>query len=418
MVLPPYSLEQAIEKTVREEWGRILAALVKTLHDIQLAEDSLQDAVEAAITTWQERGLPKSPAGWLITTARRKAIDRIRRAKNFAQKQSEISYLVDLENAALDQPEPESIPDKRLEMIFTCCHPTLAEKTQTALTLRTIGGLTTHEIARAFLDNPTAMAQRLVRAKKKIKLANIPYEIPDTGALPERVKGVLAVIYLIFNEGYAASSGPTLIRIDLIEEAIRLARIMAHLMPEETEVSGLLALMLLHDSRRHARQNKDCTMVPLDQQNRSLWNKARAGEGTALLKQTLAKGRIGPYQLQASISALHVEAASWTETDWPQIAALYGLLYSIQPSPVVRINQAMAVSHAVSVEAALTMINEVNETADMTGYQSYYVAKSDLMKRAGKPEEAKVLLAHAITLANNDIDRAFLQEKHSQLSEP
>lgn len=415
-MLPPYSLEQTIEKTVREEWGRILANLVKTLRDIQLAEDSLQDAVEAAIIHWQKQGLPKSPAGWLVTAARRKAIDRIRRAKTFAQKQSEISYLADLENTACETPELEIIPDKRLEMIFTCCHPALAEKTQTALTLRTIGGLTTEEIARAFLDSPIAMAQRLVRAKKKIKLAGIPYEIPGADALSERIRGVLAVIYLIFNEGYAASSGPSLVRADLIEEAIRLGRIVGHLMPKETEVSGLLALMLLHDSRRHARQNTDAQMIPLDQQNRAQWDKNKAHEGIALLKKTLSRQRIGPYQIQASISALHVEARSWAQTDWPQIATLYNLLYSIQPSPVVRINQAMAVSHAISVDAALTMMDEVSETADITSYQAYYIAKSDLMKRAGKSEDAKALLAHAITLASNDIDRAFLQQKLTHLS--
>lgn len=416
-MLPPYSLEKTIEKTVREEWGRILASLVKTLHDIQLAEDSLQDAVEMAINKWQQQGLPKSPAAWLITTARRKAIDRIRRDKVFAKKQAEISYLADLENSDWLEPETGAIPDKRLEMIFTCCHPSLAEKTQTALTLRTIGGLTTEEIARAFLDSPTAMAQRLVRAKKKIKLANIPYEIPKEDALPVRIKGVLAVIYLIFNEGYAASSGPSLVRTDLIEEAIRLARILVHLMPEETEASGLLALMLLHDSRRLSRQGKDGQMIPLDKQNRSQWDKGKAAEGGALLKNTLVKQRIGPYQIQASISAVHVEAPTWEQTDWPQVAALYNLLHAVQPSPVVRINQAMAVSYAVSVGEALTMMNEIADTADMTGYKSYYVAKADLMKRAGRHADARALLVHAVTLANNDIERAFLSEKLDLLAD-
>ncbi len=410
-MLPPLSLEQTITCIVREEWGRILSSLVKTLGDFQLAEDSLQDAVEAALKHWQKNGLPRSPTGWLITAARRKAIDRIRRDKAFASKQPDLAYLIELANAGDPAEPPGVLPDKRLEMIFTCCHPALPEKTRIALTLRTIGGLTTDEIARAFLDTRDAMARRLVRARQKIKLASIPYTVPGSAHLAERLDGVLSVIYLIFNEGYAASSGAELNRVDLINEAIRLARIMVHLMPGETEISGLLALMLLHDARRLARLDGEGRMVSLEDQNRGLWDKAKAREGVSCLKQALEQGRVGPYQLQAAISALHLEAASWQATDWPQIAALYNLLYALQPSPVVRINQAMAVSHAVSVKAAITLLDEVASGGDMSGYKAYQVARADLMARAGQPEAARGFLAQALALSDNQVERAFLNEK-------
>jgi RNA polymerase sigma-70 factor (ECF subfamily) len=415
-MLPPYSLELAIDKTVREEWGRILASLVKTLGDFQLAEDSLQDALEAALNHWSKNGLPKSPSAWLIKTARRKAIDRLRRVQNFASKQPEISYLIDLDNQMQCEDEIEIIADKRLEMIFTCCHPALAEKTRIAFTLRTLGGLNTDEIAKAFLDKPEAMAQRLVRAKKKIKLAGIPYEVPDTEALPERLSTVLSVIYLIFNEGYLATSGEGAIRIDLSNEAIRLARIIAGLLPNEPEVRGLLALMLLHDARRHARLGSDGEMVALEHQNRSKWNKSRIEEGTAILKRTMAKGKIGQYQIQAAISALHVESGSWRETDWPQIAALYQLLYSIQPSSVVRINHAMAVSYATDIETAIAMLDAVKTQSDVEAYQPYYLARADLMERSGQVAKATRLLEKAIKLSDNKVQALFLKTKLEKIT--
>lgn len=285
---PLYTLEQVIEKTVREEWGRILASLMKTLGDLQLAEDSLQDAIEAALLNWSQKGLPRSPSAWLITTARRKAIDRVRRAQNFDLKQSQISYLTELEQLCSGEDDFEGadhFSDKRLELIFTCCHPALEEKTKIALTLRTLGGLSVEEIAHAFLDKPSAMAQRLVRAKKKIKLTAIPYEIPDVENLPERLSSVLSVVYLIFNEGYSPSSGPSLIKVDLFQEAIRLGRILKELLPGDAEVAGLLALMLLHFSRSRARLSGEGNLIALEEQNRRLWDKAFIREGIALLKR-------------------------------------------------------------------------------------------------------------------------------------
>ncbi len=413
-MLPPAALESTIDRTVREEWGRILACLVKTVGDLQLAEDSLQDAVVSAMNHWQKNGLPNSPAAWLLTAARRKAIDRLRRDRSFKSRQDEIAYLAELDIQTHDG-EAEIIPDKRLEMIFTCCHPALAEKTRVALTLRTLGGLTTEEIAHAFLDKPETMAQRLVRAKSKISLAGIPYRIPDSDVLPERTASVLSVIYLIFNEGYAASAGDRLTRTDLIEEAIRLARIVRQLMPDDTEVSGLLALMLLHDARRVARTGKQGELVPLEKQNRARWDKAKFTEGAAILKQVLSRQRPGPYQLQAAISAVHAQSPSWAATDWPQIAALYSLLYAIQPSPVVRINQAVAVSYARSPQAALTMLDEAALNGGLDAYQPYFAARADVLARAGKTEDARKCFATAIDLSDNNMEKTFLRDKVATL---
>ncbi len=414
-MLPPLTLQRTIDRTVREEWGRILACLVKSVGDLQLAEDCLQDAVVSAMDHWQKTGLPKSPAAWLITAARRKAIDRLRRDRNFASRQDEISYLIELDNQALDDGEAELIPDERLEMIFTCCHPALAEKTRIALTLRTLGGLTTEEIAHAFLDRPDAMAQRLVRAKKKISLAGIPYKIPDSAVLPERISSVLSVIYLIFNEGYSASSGDALTRTDLIEEAIRLARIVNRLLPDDTEISGLLALMLLHDARRFARTGKLGELVPLETQNRRRWDQAKISEGVRILETVLPKRRLGPYQLQAAISAVHAQSPSWQETDWPQIEALYNLLYASQPSPVVRMNQAVAVSYARSPEAALTMLDEAAAGGVLDAYQPYFAARADVLVRAGRTQDARKSFNTAIKLSDNSQEKAFLHDKIAHL---
>ena len=420
-MLPPLKLTHVIEKTVREEWGRILASLTKNLGDMQLAEDCLQEAVISAMNHWQKNGLPKSPPAWLIKVARRKAIDRLRRDQNFASKQNEISYLIELENQTNIEGERDVmqhvIPDKRLEMIFTCCHPALEEKTKIALTLRTLGGLSTQEIANAFLDNPEAMAQRLVRAKKKIAIANIPYEIPDKQALPERLSSVLNVIYLIFNEGYSSNSGDSVTRADLSDEAIRLARIIKNLSPEETEITGLLALMLLHDSRRQARTTssgeKSGEMISLEDQNRERWDNAKISEGIKLIKAALPKQRLGPYQLQAAISAVHAEAKTWEQTDWAQISALYNLLYAMQPSPVIRINQAMAVSYSQSLQAALTMLMDANEAGKLDKYQPFHAAKADLLSRMGNTTQAKLSFKIAIKLSNNQQEKDFLIQKIS-----
>lgn len=410
-MLPLLSLEQTIEKTVRKEWGRILASLTKNLGDLQLAEDCLQEAVISALNHWQKNGLPKSPSAWLIQVARRKAIDRLRRDKNFASKQSEIAYLIELENSASEKDEGGIIADKRLELIFTCCHPALEEKTKIALTLRTLCGLTTNEIASAFLDNPKAMAQRLVRAKKKILLSKIPYEIPNKEALPERISSVLNVIYLIFNEGYSSSSGDTITKVELSNEAIRLARIFYNLAPYEAEIAGLLSLMLLHDSRHFARTGKNGGLISLEEQNRTRWDKSKINEGIKLIKTTLQKQRIGPYQLQAAISAVHAESTTWEKTDWAQISALYNLLYTLQPSPVIRINHAISISYGHSLETALQMLDEANIDDKLDKYQPYFAAKADVLMRMKKVEKAKTYYKTAIKLSTNKHEVDFLKRK-------
>lgn len=400
-MLPPRSLDRAIERCVREEWGRILASLVKRLGDFQLAEDCLQDAVLVAMDKWAVEGLPQSPAGWLVSVARRKAIDRIRRSANFASKQGEIAYLMELESTKED--EVEGFGDERLNMIFTCCHPALEEKTRVALTLRTLGGLSTEEIAGAFLDKVDAMSARLTRAKKKIAAAGIPYRVPEAEELAERLGSVLTVIYLIFNKGIE--------RGDLSGEAIRLGRIVLDLMPNEPEVEGLLALMLVHDARRAARLDEAGAFVPLDAQNRSRWNRAKIEEGVALLKVALARGRVGPFQLQAAIHSVHGQAATWGETDWAEIVALYEVLYREQPSPVVRINQAVAVSYAMSVASGLAMLDEVGAGGALERYQPYWAARADFLGRLGETQLAHESYEHAIELSENKQEREFLRGK-------
>lgn len=408
-MLPLQTPAQAIAATVRGEWGRILASLVKSLGDFQLAEDALQDAAAKALTHWQTNGIPKSPAAWLITTARRGAIDRIRRDRHFASKQAELSYLADLE--ANDMPDPDAIPDKRLEMIFTCCHPALAQKTQQALTLHTLGGLTTDQIATAFLDRPSAMAQRLTRAKQKITAAGIPYEIPDATQMPDRLTAVLGVLYLIFNAGYTAPDTGA----DLTAEATRLTRIIRNLLPGEPEVAGLLALMRLHASRRFARRDGQGAMVPLEHQNRARWDQAAIAEGVAILTATLPMGRLGPYQLQAAISAVHAQATDWAATDWPQICALYDLLFAMHPSPVVQVNRAVAVAFAGNVPRALKLLDAASDHAAMDTYQPYFAARADLLARAGHHADAAMAYARAIDLAPTQAESDFLKSKAANL---
>ena len=405
-MLPPRSLDRAIERCVREGWGRILASLVKRLGDFQLAEDCLQDAVLVAMDKWAVEGLPQSPAGWLISVARRKAIDKIRRSANFASKQGEIAYLMELESTKED--EVEGFGDERLNMIFTCCHPALEEKTRVALTLRTLGGLSTEEIAGAFLDKVDAMSARLTRAKKKIAAAGIPYRVPEAEELGERLGSVLTVIYLIFNKGIE--------RGDLSGEAIRLGRIVLDLMPNEPEVEGLLALMLVHDARRAARLDEAGAFVPLDAQNRSRWNRAKIEEGVALLKVALARGRVGPFQLQAAIHSVHGQAATWGETDWAEIVALYEVLYRELPSPVVRINQAVAVSYAMSVASGLAMLDEVGAGGALERYQPYWAARADFLGRLGQTQSAHESYEHAIELSENEQEREFLRGKMGWLA--
>lgn len=414
-MLPPFQLEQAISTLVREDWGRILASLVASFNDWQLAEDVLQDAIEQAVVVWQKDGLPDSPAAWLITAARRKAIDHFRQSARFAVLAPEIAHLTQLNQNTEDFDIDNVIPDKRLELIFTCCHPALDRKTQVALTLRTLGGLKTEEIANAFLDKKQTMAQRLSRAKTKISAAGIPFEIPHEKNLNERLNSVLSVIYLIFNEGYAASSGKSITRSDLAEEAIRLARIVLQLLPEQTEVAGLLSLMLLHDSRRHTRQDRNNNIVLLEDQNRAAWDKAKISEGTALLKKTLAAQRVGIYQLQAAISAIHAESPSWSETDWNQINALYELLHSMHPTAVVRVNHAIAMSHADSVESALALLETISSDPNMQHYQPFFAARADLNLRHGNTQAAKKDFKKAIVLSENEIQTAYLENRLNTL---
>lgn len=420
----PHSPSQAlaIEKVVREEWGRILASLVKSLGNLQLAEDCLQDAFVSAMQHWQRNGLPRSPAGWLITAARRKAIDRLRRDQNFQSKQSELSYLADLANQSLydhDGPDLEmaTIPDKRLELIFTCCHPALDQRSQIALTLRTLCGLTTEEIARALLVQSTTMGQRLLRAKKKIAAAQIPYQIPEADQLPSRLSSVLAVIYLMFNEGYRASSGAELVRVDLSNEAIRLARVVASLLPNQPEVDGLLALMLLHDSRRIARTDGEGHAITLENQDRSKWQRDMIDEGTALLKNVLPLGQVGPYQVQAAISAVHAEAASFADTDWVQIEALYRFLSAITPTPVVMVNMAVAISYSRDPKTALAFMEKEGKAHDLSTYQHYWAAKADFLSRIGEHAEAHTAYEKALDLSENERDRTWLRNQLQDLED-
>ena len=409
-MLPPLSLDQAINRVVREEWGRILAALTKSLGDLQLAEDSLQDAVSRALTHWPQSGLPQSPAAWLIRTARNAAIDHARRDARFAKALPDLTLMAEENASASDM--PEVIPDKRLEMIFTCCHPALEEKTRIALTLQTLGGLSTDEIAASFLDAPQAMAQRLVRAKRKIRDAGIPYRIPEPQDLPDRMQAVLSVVYLIFAQGNGATTAKAA---GLSAEAIRLGRILHVLRPEDPEVAGLLALMLLTDARKAARTGADGGFRPLEQHNRKRWDKARIAEGDALLKRTLPQGAVGPYQLQAAISACHATSPSWDATNWTEIAALYGLLAQMTPTPVVRLNHAVALSYSGGLDAGLEILRALQDDPAMQDYLSFHAAFADLSARAGDLIEARKHYDAAIALASTESEQLFLSGKRDKL---
>ncbi len=388
-----------VEELFREEWGRTLAILARTLGDVQLAEDAVQEAFAAALERWPRDGAPQNPGAWLLTTARNRAIDRIRREQNLRRKTELLAAL------HVEEPvqEDETIPDERLSLIFACCHPALATEAQVALTLRTLGGLTTDEIARAFLVPEPTMAQRLVRAKQKIRAAGIPFRVPPDHLLPERVRSVLAVVYLIFNEGY----GPPP-RAELCEEAIRLGKVLALLMPDEAEVLGLLALMLLHDARRAARLDAQGELVLLDDQDRSLWDSARIEEGRRVLDRALPLRRPGPYQLQAAIASLHLEP----ETDWAEIAALYERLGELAPSPVIELNRAVAVAMAEGPEQGLELIDGIE---GLDGYRHLHSARADLLRRLGRDDEAAAAYSRALELASQPAERAFLERRLAEV---
>ena len=409
----------AVEAAFRRERVAVLATLIRQLGDFQLAEDAVQEAFAAAIVAWERDGVPASPAAWITVTARRRAIDRLRRDRTLADRIERLKVLAEREAATAEadglEEEPSAVVDDQLRLIFTCCHPALAMQARVALTLRTLGGLNTSEIARAFLISEPTMAQRLVRAKRKIAAAHIPYRVPADEELPDLLGGVLAVLYLIFNEGWFASAGDRLVRGELCAEAIRLGRLLHGLMPDDPEVAGLLALMLLHDSRRAARVDEHGKLVLLDDQDRSLWDRGRIREGERLLEDAMRRRRPGLYQLQAAISALHATAASPQDTDHAQIAALYGELARRAPSPVVEVNRAVALGRAEGAEAGLEVLEPLLRAGKLESYAPLHVAHADLLERAGEMARAARAYECAASCAENSVVRAELQRRAAAL---
>jgi RNA polymerase sigma-70 factor, ECF subfamily len=408
-----------VEQIYREQWGTIVATLIRYLGDFDLAEEATQEAFVAAAEKWSAESTPLNARAWLISTGKHKAVDLVRRRARFEANRAELERLAEVAQQLSQEPLEESmLGDDQLRLIFTCCHPALAREAQVALTLRTLGGLSTEEIARAFLAPVPTMAQRLVRAKQKIRDAGIPYRVPTDEELPERLEAVLLVLYLVFNEGYYATSRE-LIRRELCDEAIRLARVVCELMPEQMEARALLALMLLHDSRRDARL-KDGEIVLLEDQDRTLWNHEAIREGLALVELVLLNGAKGPYALQAAIAALHAKADRAEETDWCEIAALYGLLLRVQPSPVIELNRAAAVAMADGPAAGLRLLDQLEASEELAGYYLYSAARADLLRRLRLWTDAGEAYRRALSLVTNEAERRFLgrrlEEVESQAS--
>jgi RNA polymerase sigma-70 factor (ECF subfamily) len=414
-------VQRAVDAAFREEWGRVVAALIRRTGNWDLAEECAQEAFAQALRRWPLDGVPQRPGAWLTTVAGNRAIDRLRRAKRGAELLSETGRDPDTTRRAdedvMDElfPETDDIEDDRLRLLFTCCHPALSLDGRVALTLRALAGLTTSEIARAFLVPEATMAKRLTRTKTKIAAAHIPYRVPPAHLLPERTAGVLAVLYLMFNEGYGASSGDALIRVGLCEEAIRITRALHELMPGEPEVEGLLALILLQHARRAARVTGEGELVTLEHQDRGLWDADQIAEGTELLEAALRRGQVGSYQLQAAVAACHAQAATAAATDWEQIAALYGLLEARSPSPVIRLNRAVAVAMSGNLDAGLAMVDELTSDSRLRGYYLLDATRADLLRRRGDLRQAALAYERALALAPSATERRYLTRRLSEL---
>ncbi|WP_093630761.1 RNA polymerase sigma factor [Streptomyces sp. 3213.3] len=406
-------VEEAVAAAFREEWGQVVATLIRVTGDWDLAEECAQDAFAQALDRWRRDGIPRRPGAWLTTTARNRALDVLRREAVGAAKLREVAVLGRDEGPYDPEYDGDDsgVEDDRLRLLFTCCHPALPIEARVALTLRTLAGLTTPEIARAFLVPEATMAQRLVRAKKKIRNAGIPYRVPPAHLLPERTTGVLGVVYLLFNEGYAATSGADLVRTNLCAEAVRLARVLARLMPDEPEVLGLLALLLLHDARRGTRVDADGELVTLEDQDRTAWDRSEIDEGAALLETALRRGRPGPYQIQAAIAACHTTAPTAADTDWADIAGLYGELERFVPSAVVRLNRAVAVGMAQHPDAGLELVAELERSGELADYHLLPATRADLLRRSGRTAEAAEAYGRALELVENDAERRFLERR-------
>jgi RNA polymerase sigma-70 factor, ECF subfamily len=409
------NVREVVDDIYRTESRRVFATLVRLLGDFDLAEEALHDAFASALRQWPTDGVPENPRAWLVSAGRFKAIDSMRRRARFDASLGELAERLDARTKSTTASGNDQVEDDRLRLIFTCCHPALAPEAQVALTLREVCGLATEAIASAFLVSPATLAQRIVRAKSKIRDAGIPYEVPSREELPERMETVLQVVYLVFNEGYSASSGDSLTRPDLSGEAIRLGRLLVELLPEP-EVVGLLALMLLHESRRAARTSPDGELILLDHQDRALWNRAQINEGESLVRRAMASPGVGPYVIQAAIAAVHASAASADATDWPQIVALYDLLLRIVPSPVVELNRAVAVAMRDGPSAGVEQIDAILGRGELADYHLAYAARADLCRRLGRTSDARAAYEQALALVRQEPERRFLERRLAELA--